>query len=97
MGPRDRLDRRGAAYLAAFFGQSICLGFGFAFLTCGSGGVFNILRSTSSGEGIGRCLFTSTNLSYEGTHDQLALTTKFLRRHNHFQSSFPYAWLPNGI
>jgi len=51
MAPRDR-PNRGAAYLAAFLGQLI--GFGFAFLTCGAGGVASILRNTSSGEGIGR-------------------------------------------
>ncbi len=34
-------------YLAAFF-----LRLGLAFLTCGAGGVFSILRSTSSGLGV---------------------------------------------
>ena len=47
---RDRLNR-GAAYLAAFFGQAICLGFFLAGF--GAGGVFSIRRSTSSA--VGRC------------------------------------------
>ena len=50
---RDRLERRKAAYLAALFGHLI-IGTGFVFLTRGSGGVFNIRRSTSSGVGIAR-------------------------------------------
>ena len=48
MNLRDRLNR-GVAYLAAFFGQAIGLGFFLAGL--GAGGVFNMRRSTSSGFG----------------------------------------------
>ena len=38
-------------YFARFFAGF----FGFALATCGSGGVFSIRRSTSSGEGAGNC------------------------------------------
>lgn len=52
MDPRDRLERRKAAYLAAFFGQTS--GDGFAFFRRGAGGVLSIRRSTSSGVGNAR-------------------------------------------